>query len=103
MGEVYLAEHSMLKRLCAIKLIHPNSQTDPQAIARFEREVRATAKLSHWNTVSIFDSRGGNNFLMDNDKIASMVATAQIPPQITSVLRGPSRSPIRPPITWKIA
>ena len=55
MGEVYLAEHCLLKRPCAIKLIHPNSQADPQAIARFEREVRTTAKLSHWNTVSIFD------------------------------------------------
>jgi serine/threonine-protein kinase len=55
MGEVYLAEHSLLKRPCAIKLIRPESQTDPAAILRFEREVRATAGLSHWNTVNIFD------------------------------------------------
>src|SRR5579872_21471 len=55
MGEVYLAEHCLLKRPCAIKLIHPGSQADPQAIARFEREVRTTANLTHWNTVSIFD------------------------------------------------
>src|SRR5262249_36623796 len=55
MGEVYLAEHRLLKRPCAIKLIHPGSQADPTAIARFECEVRSTAKLSHWNTVNIFD------------------------------------------------
>ena len=55
MGEVYLAEHSLLKRPCAIKLIHPGSQADPQALARFEREVRTTAKLTHWNTVEVFD------------------------------------------------
>jgi serine/threonine-protein kinase len=55
MGEVYLAEHSLLKRPCAIKIIRPGSQADPQALARFEREVRATARLSHWNTVSVFD------------------------------------------------
>ena len=55
MGEVFLAEHCLLKRPCAIKLIRPGKQADPQAIARFEREVRTTAKLSHWNTVSIFD------------------------------------------------
>ncbi len=55
MGEVYLAEHCLLKRPCAIKLIRPESQTDPTALARFEREVRTTAKLSHWNTVNIFD------------------------------------------------
>ncbi|HEX3726855.1 MAG TPA: serine/threonine-protein kinase [Pirellulales bacterium] len=55
MGEVYLAEHQMMKRPCAIKLIRPGKAADPQALARFEREVRATARLSHWNTVEIFD------------------------------------------------
>jgi serine/threonine-protein kinase len=55
MGEVYLAEHQMMKRPVAIKLIHPGKAADPQALARFEREVRATAKLSHWNTIEIFD------------------------------------------------
>jgi eukaryotic-like serine/threonine-protein kinase len=55
MGEVYLAEHRMLKRPCAIKLIHPERAGDPQVLARFEREVRMTARLSHWNTVEVFD------------------------------------------------
>jgi hypothetical protein len=55
MGEVYLAEHRMLKRPCAIKLIHPDQAGDPHVLARFEREVRMTARLSHWNTVEIFD------------------------------------------------
>jgi tRNA A-37 threonylcarbamoyl transferase component Bud32 len=55
MGDVYLAEHQLLKRPCAIKLIHPDKANDPLALARFEREVRATATLSHWNTVEIFD------------------------------------------------
>ena len=55
MGEVYLAEHRMLKRPCAIKLIHPDRAGDPRVLARFEREVQMTARLSHWNTVEIFD------------------------------------------------
>ena len=55
MGEVYLAEHRMLKRPCAIKLIRPDLAGNPRVFARFEREVRATARLSHWNTVEIFD------------------------------------------------
>jgi serine/threonine-protein kinase len=55
MGEVYLAEHRMLKRPCAIKLIRPEQAGDPRVLARFEREVRMTARLSHWNTVEIFD------------------------------------------------
>jgi eukaryotic-like serine/threonine-protein kinase len=55
MGEVYLAEHQMLKRPCAIKLIRPDLAGIHRVFARFEREVRATARLSHWNTIEIFD------------------------------------------------
>lgn len=55
MGEVYRAEHVLLKRPCAIKLIKPENETDATALARFEREVRATAELTHWNTVEIYD------------------------------------------------
>jgi serine/threonine-protein kinase len=55
MGEVYLAEHQMMKRPCAVKLIRPEKAGDPRMLARFEREVRATAKLSHWNSIDIFD------------------------------------------------
>jgi eukaryotic-like serine/threonine-protein kinase len=55
MGEVYLAEHKLMKRPCAVKIIRPEKAGDPQALARFEREVRATAKLSHWNSIDIYD------------------------------------------------
>jgi serine/threonine-protein kinase len=55
MGEVYLAEHQLLKRPCAIKLIRPERAGDATVLKRFEREVRATAKLSHWNSVAIYD------------------------------------------------
>jgi hypothetical protein len=55
MGQVYLAEHQHLKRLCAIKLIHPSRAAEPRVLARFEREVRATARLSHGNTIAIHD------------------------------------------------
>jgi eukaryotic-like serine/threonine-protein kinase len=55
MGEVYLAEHLLLKRPCAIKLIRPDRTGDPGALARFEREVQSTARLTHWNTIEIFD------------------------------------------------
>ena len=55
MGVVFLAEHQLLKRPCAIKLIGADSAADPKALARFEREVRTTAQLSHPNTVEIYD------------------------------------------------
>jgi eukaryotic-like serine/threonine-protein kinase len=55
MGQVYLAEHQLLKRPCAIKVIRPCHGVDRAALERFEREVQTTARLSHWNTVEIFD------------------------------------------------
>jgi eukaryotic-like serine/threonine-protein kinase len=54
-GEVYLAEHQLLKRPCALKLIRPGSVAGPKALERFEREVQITATLSHPNTVEVFD------------------------------------------------
>jgi hypothetical protein len=55
MGEVYLAEHELLKRPCALKLIRPGAGADSRALERFEREVQITATLSHPNTVEVFD------------------------------------------------
>jgi serine/threonine-protein kinase len=55
MGEVYLAEHVLLRRPCALKLIRPERAGDPLHLLRFEREVQATAALSHPNTVQVFD------------------------------------------------
>jgi serine/threonine-protein kinase len=55
MGEVYLAEHQLLKRPCAVKLIRPGCAADPRTQERFEREVRLTATLLHPNTVEIYD------------------------------------------------
>ena len=55
MGEVYLAEHQLLKRPCALKLIKGEAGSDPIALARFEREVQSAARLSHPNTIEIYD------------------------------------------------
>jgi eukaryotic-like serine/threonine-protein kinase len=55
MGEVYLAEHRLIKRPCAVKLIRPDSGGDAQVLRRFEREVQSTARLTHPNTVAIYD------------------------------------------------
>lgn len=54
MGVVYEATHGMLKRPTAIKLLKPEI-ADPDSLVRFRREVRLTAKLTHPNTVTIYD------------------------------------------------
>lgn len=48
MGEVYKAEHKMLGRIEAIKVL-PLEKTTPEQIARFQHEIRAHAKLNHPN------------------------------------------------------
>lgn len=55
MGEVWLAEHGLLKRPCAVKLIRPELATNPSHAARFSREVQAVTALSHVNTVRVYD------------------------------------------------
>ena len=55
MGEVYLASHAMLRRPAAIKLLRGENQATQRAKKRFRTEVQLTSRLSHPNTVSIFD------------------------------------------------
>src|SRR5580704_4814201 len=54
MGQVFKAEHLIMGRIVAVKVL-PKSKSTPEAIANFTREIRAQAQLDHGNLVRAFD------------------------------------------------
>jgi eukaryotic-like serine/threonine-protein kinase len=64
MGEVYRARDTRLDRSVAIKVLPAELAGDPERLARFAREAKAVAALSHPNIVAIHDFRdeGGTTF-----------------------------------------
>jgi serine/threonine-protein kinase len=55
MGRVYCAEQVALGRTVAVKVVHPSLADEEQTAARFLNEARAASRLSHPNSVAIFD------------------------------------------------
>jgi hypothetical protein len=66
MGTVFLANDTRLDRRVAVKVLPPESVHNPDAVARFQREAKALAKLSHPGIVQAFDSEedNGRHFLV---------------------------------------
>jgi serine/threonine protein kinase len=52
---VYLAEHSLMRRRCAIKVLPKTNFRDAVDLARFHRETRVVAALEHTNIVRAYD------------------------------------------------
>ena len=55
MGTVFLAEHALIKRRVAIKILHADLATDGDVIERFMNEARAAGTLGHPNIVESTD------------------------------------------------
>jgi serine/threonine protein kinase len=56
MGEVYLAEHRLMERRVALKVIRKRLLDRPAAVAQFREEVKAAARLAHPNIVTAHDA-----------------------------------------------
>ena len=85
MGEVYRARDTRLGRDVAIKILPDTVASDPDRQARFERETKAVAALSHPNVLAIFDTgvHKGQLFavteLLHGETLRDRLATALSP------------------------
>jgi serine/threonine protein kinase len=66
MGKVFKAMHRRMERVVVLKLLPPEMTQSPVAVERFQREVKAAARLSHPNIVAAYDAdeAGGVHFLI---------------------------------------
>ena len=91
MGEVYRARDTTLNRDVAIKVLPDLFATDPDRLARFEREAQALAALNHPNTAHVYglerrerqEGQDGAAFivmeLVDGEELAQRIARGAIP------------------------
>ena len=66
MGQVYKAYHPGMERMVAIKVILGKGRTDAETVKRFEREIKAAAKLAHPNIITVYDAGNadGRHFMV---------------------------------------
>jgi serine/threonine protein kinase len=55
MGAVYLAEHTIIERKVALKVLLPELSHDPESLSRFFNEAKAAARLQHPGLISVHD------------------------------------------------
>jgi eukaryotic-like serine/threonine-protein kinase len=55
MGSVYRAEHVLMRKACAVKVLHPEMTQVKEVVARFEREAVAAARIENPHVVAATD------------------------------------------------
>lgn len=81
MGQVFKARHRRMERIVALKVLSSSAMKSPDAIKRFQREVKAAARVFHTNIVTAFDAgeQNGIHFLVmeyvDGQDLSSRIRT----------------------------
>lgn len=55
MGTVYKAQHTLIGKLAAVKVLHPELRSNREVVNRFFNEAKATTQIKHPGIVEIFD------------------------------------------------
>ena len=105
MGEVYRARDTKLERDVAIKVLPGIGRRRPRPLARFEREAKAVAALSHPNILSIFDfgTHEGVSYavmeLLEGETLRGKLEAGPISQKQAVGLCAPDRARVSPPPT----
>ena len=93
MGAVYSAEHVLLERRAAVKLLLPEVSSNPEVVGRFFNEARAAAAIQHPGIVEVFDfgwtDDGAAYLVMEQlrgESLAARAARRQLPPSVVMAI-----------------
>ncbi len=88
MGIVCLAQHPIIGRKVAIKLLHPALSSHPDVVTRFFNEARAIHRVAHENIVEILDfgqTKGGQPYFimefLEGESLSDAVARGAMAPE----------------------
>ncbi|HJW09411.1 MAG TPA: serine/threonine-protein kinase [Holophagaceae bacterium] len=87
MGEVWKAKDTRLDRIVAVKVLPEHLTSNPDSLARFEREAKAVAALSHPNILGLFDigKQDGTSYavmeLLEGESLRERLGRGPLPPR----------------------
>ncbi|RKH51117.1 serine/threonine protein kinase [Corallococcus sp. AB049A] len=92
MGTVFLAEHTLIQKRVAIKVLHAHLAQAPELVARFLSEARTLTLVQHENVVTLYDldSRDGRPYLvmeyLEGDSLANFARGPMAPALVVELM-----------------